>query len=62
MSKRDFYRQHAAACLGLADVVTAPEDRKALIYMAQRWYELAEQEPLEEFMGQRPTLLTGTGD
>ena len=67
MSKRDQYRQHAAACVRLANVVTAPEARKALICMAQRWYELADREPLEAFSVGHPTpgdaeLLTGTGD
>ena len=55
MSKREQFRQHAAACLRLADVATAPEARKVLICMAQRWYELADREPLEEFPAGHPT-------
>jgi len=71
MSKRDLYRQHAAACLRVADVATAIEARTALICMAQRWYELADREPLEEFLANRELLkefpagaklLTGAGD
>jgi hypothetical protein len=67
MSKRERFRQHAAACLRLVEVVTAPETRKALICMAQRWYELADREPSEEFPAgyqtqDGPELLTGTGD
>jgi hypothetical protein len=63
MRKRDQYRQHAVACLHLADVATTPETRKALLCMAQRWYKLAYSESSEEFPAAHPAeRLTGTGN
>jgi hypothetical protein len=63
MRKRDQYRQHAIACLRLADVATTPETRKVLLCMAQRWYKLAYSESAEDFPAGYPAeRLTGTGD
>jgi hypothetical protein len=35
------YRRHAAECLLIADGVTDPENRIALLVMAQAWLKLA---------------------
>jgi hypothetical protein len=43
MSKRETYRQHAAACLRLAEVQPSPEAKTLLLEMAQRWCDLAER-------------------
>jgi len=37
------YRQYAAECLQAAKFATAPDVREALLSMAQRWNEAAEQ-------------------
>jgi len=37
------FRKHAERCVALARVVTDPVARSALLLMAQRWYDLANE-------------------
>jgi hypothetical protein len=42
MSAGAMYRQHAADCLRLAQLASAPQDKRALAEMAAMWLRLAE--------------------
>ena len=41
MSAAEEYRQHAAECLRAAQLAKVPDVRTTLLFMAQRWNELA---------------------
>jgi hypothetical protein len=43
MSRAEKYRQHAAACLRLAQLLSTPDDRTVLVQMAAAWQRLAER-------------------
>jgi hypothetical protein len=41
-SRVEKYRHHAQECLRLADVMTVPEHRAALVDMARAWHQMAQ--------------------
>jgi hypothetical protein len=43
MSRAEKYREYAADCLQLAQSVSTPHDRTALVQMAVTWLRLAER-------------------
>ena len=43
MSRAEDYRRYAAKCLSLAQEISDPSDKAALVQMAQKWRELAQK-------------------
>jgi hypothetical protein len=43
MSSSEAYRHHAGSCLGLAEKVSDPRIKAAMLEMARAWHNLADQ-------------------
>jgi hypothetical protein len=53
MTSSERYRQHAAQCIRASRHATTPGAQHVLLYMAQRWSELAEKAEKGLFEDQR---------